>query len=35
MALALIIVGLLLRDFGPLVPRSLLPGLWVAVQDLG
>ena len=28
MALALILARLLLRDFGPLVPRSLLPGLW-------
>ena len=33
--LALILARLLLQDFGPLVPRSLLPGLWVAVQDLG
>ena len=27
-ALALTLAGLLLRDFGSLVPRSLLPGLW-------
>ena len=27
-ALALTLARLLLRDFGPLVPRSLLPGLW-------
>ena len=27
-ALALILARLLLRDFGPLVPRSLLPVLW-------
>ena len=35
MALALILARLLLRDFDPLVPRALLPGLWVAVQVLG
>ena len=34
-ALALILARLLLPDFGPLVPRALLPDLWVAVQDLG
>ena len=27
-ALALTLARLLLRDFGPLVPRSLIPGLW-------
>ena len=35
LVLALILAGLLLRELGLLVPRSLLPGLWVVVQDLG
>ena len=34
-ALALILARLLLRDCCPLVPRTLLPVLWVAVRDLG
>ena len=34
-ALALILARLLLRDCCPLVPRTLLLVLWVAVQDLG
>ena len=34
-ALALILARLLLRGCCPLVPRNLLPVLWVAVRDLG
>ena len=32
-ALALTLARLLLRDFGPLVPRPLLPGLWWLCRD--
>ena len=32
-ALALTLARLLLRDFGPLVPRPLLPGLWWRCRD--
>ena len=34
-ALALILARLRLRDCCPLVPRTLLPVLWVAVRALG
>ena len=34
-ALALILARLLLQGCCPLVPRNLLPVLWVAVRDLG
>ena len=34
-ALALILARLLLRGCCPLVPRNLLPVLWVAERDLG
>ena len=34
-ALALTLARLLLRDFGPLVPRPLLPGLWWRCRPWG